>query len=744
MAEYKSRIFVKVFSRDGWKRFESFKFALGKEFNAFSNEEDLSFCIDRAWGCPEGDIDRLVTNIAKVLGQDGFIIADTVDLDSPAYTYAVVYMGEEIHTYYFGSYSNNRYLYENVEISNYNRWLGKVYSEAFLNETENEYLAQYGILIENSVGTIVSEELTEDLDDKIYIYCDVLPENYQNTWCYIADYPAEVGDIVVIPIRAIDNLKVGIVLNVYNCSASKAPWPVRKTKHIFRKFSKEDASDRKLALQKKHLENQFGIQNLTEEQRIAAERRRLKQEQKSNEARIQTKAQPFVVNESKSSADELSKFILEVELFIKYYEKSWKKDVKTTNAEILGSLPLTRSNDARIRKMITNTESILSKYADDMIDKCHRLDEMGQKYRQGVVEDNVVIHICEILHSMVESLNMSHTLQFPKQTHTAQYTVPNELKDMLTRWKRYRSNLPSVKIQKLEEPLLQNQLALESWTSKLNSLKSEENDFNAKITSCNEHLVNKKNALNEALAIESEFEQRLSDTKSDMSNKITMYDAELQIIQSEKSTLDLNKAKCELSQATTMYDSNISITQEKIDQLNMRLKEEKAEEALAKESAEKAFLFKKKKQELAFELSQKVVATQVELDEAQVKLGTYNSQKATVIASLNAKISDIQSKLDILNKQIAKVTEDKKSAEAQIRKAEQEYESKVLIREQACQAYEGEKKVLATLEKKQRKNKKAVSEAETEIQLLSKTIEEAYQEIAKIKEKADLARQKIR
>ena len=62
---------------------------------------------------------------------------------------------------------------------------------------------------------------------------------------------------------------------------------------------------------------------------------------------------------------DIMSYITEVERFIKYFEKSWKKDVKTTNGEILGSLPLTRANDARIRKMIVNTENIFKNYIQE-------------------------------------------------------------------------------------------------------------------------------------------------------------------------------------------------------------------------------------------------------------------------------------------------------------------------------------------------------------------------------------------
>ena len=709
MAEYKSRILITVSSNDVWKRFDNQKSAFGLDFKTIATTQANIYCLDKAWACMEGDIDQLVSNISEILVDDGFVIADTTDLDCPAYTYAVTYLGEDIHSYYFGSSSDNRYLYEKVKIINFDKWVKKVSSESFLSDTENKYLAQYGILIDNPVGTIGVEKSTEDNED----LPNVVGIENDNWIFYLAgmlDSSSKISSALTTPTKT---------LTINNEVANSTPQPI-STNHSLEE-------ERKM---------------LEEEQRMAIERRRLKQEQKSDEECIQPAPQTVAVYDKKSVADEIPKLISEIERFLKYYEKSWKKDVKTTNAEILGSLPLTRSNDARIRKMITNTEGILSKYADDMIDKCHRLDEMGQEYRQGVVEDDVVIHICEILHNMVDALNMSHTLQFPKQTYTAQYTVPNELKDVPTRWKRYRSNLPSVKIQKIEEPLLQCQLSLDTWNKTLNNHKVEENSINAKIAECNDRLTKKKKDLDEAIAIEVESNKHLTRIQAVETQAIKECDAKLQKLQFDKASLDLNKAKHDLSQAATMYNSNIATTQARIDQLNIHLKEEKAEESLAQEAAEKAFLFKKKKQEIAAEITKKVIATQAELNEELTRLQNYKSQKESVVASLNSKISDIQEKISILDAQIANITENKKSAESNINRAEQDYELKVLGKKKAEKALEDEEKLLASLQRELKKNAKAISEAESEIQLLSKSIEEYCQEIAKIKEKADLTRQK--
>ena len=102
--------------------------------------------------------------------------------------------------------------------------------------------------------------------EKTYLYCNVLPHNYQTPYYYIADVPVKVGDIVVVSIRNGDNVKAGLVLSATSYTKLAAPYPVEYTKHILRVFSDEDAKDKTLASQKAHLEKQKAQLISSEEQ----------------------------------------------------------------------------------------------------------------------------------------------------------------------------------------------------------------------------------------------------------------------------------------------------------------------------------------------------------------------------------------------------------------------------------------------------------------------------------------------
>ena len=84
------------------------------------------------------------------------------------------------------------------------------------------------------------------MSEKKYVYCNVLPENYQQSYLYIADMDVKAGDIVVISIKhqSKETQKVGLVLDVNTYTEANAPYPVQYTKHIKRIFSEEDAKDK--------------------------------------------------------------------------------------------------------------------------------------------------------------------------------------------------------------------------------------------------------------------------------------------------------------------------------------------------------------------------------------------------------------------------------------------------------------------------------------------------------------------
>ena len=76
--------------------------------------------------------------------------------------------------------------------------------------------------------------------DRMYTYCSVLPSGYKKAYSYISDFEISPGAIVVIPIKANNTLKAGLVLDVIECEGLKAPYPPDRTKHILRLFGDDE------------------------------------------------------------------------------------------------------------------------------------------------------------------------------------------------------------------------------------------------------------------------------------------------------------------------------------------------------------------------------------------------------------------------------------------------------------------------------------------------------------------------
>ncbi len=81
------------------------------------------------------------------------------------------------------------------------------------------------------------------MDNKTYTFCSILPANYSTPYWYISEFDVKQGECVIIPIRAENNEKVGLVLEVRECSYDNAPYYPEHTKKVIRHYkSNENAN----------------------------------------------------------------------------------------------------------------------------------------------------------------------------------------------------------------------------------------------------------------------------------------------------------------------------------------------------------------------------------------------------------------------------------------------------------------------------------------------------------------------
>lgn len=429
------------------------------------------------------------------------------------------------------------------------------------------------------------------------------------------------------------------------------------------------------------------------------------------------------------------KCIKDAEQYARKFEKSWKKDVVQTNEEILGPVSLTRSNDARIGKMIENTEKIFNEYIAEMIQKIEELDKICREYCQESDEEDITNRICTVIEKMVSELRMAHELVLPKQNTTIKANAPKSVKDTLNWWKERRSQLPCEKINKIEIIVLSLQEKITSCNSAKCKLQSRANNVEKQMVTVNGILTSKKQENDDGTKRLEELKSKLAAMKAEASE----CDSEICRLQEEKESLnlDLEKAKSDLSQATYTYSSWVAAAQDTVKQLTYEMTCCKSNESYAIKRAQEAFLFKKKKEQYALELSAKTREVQNKLDDATDKLKKCQSQKDTALAAINLEIGEIESRLDLLDFDINKCIERKNEAESIIFQTDSEYKSQQSANKHAVLEYKRNKILYGGLEGELESINALIAAKDKEIDLLSKKIEEHSQQILEIKEEID-------
>ena len=94
MSQYYGRIHIKVKEPQIWERFketDDANFDLAEL--AYTNQ--TSFVYDDDWSVEEFELEGIVTALAKTLGEDGIIIADTTNVNVDPYIYCVFYLGDK-------------------------------------------------------------------------------------------------------------------------------------------------------------------------------------------------------------------------------------------------------------------------------------------------------------------------------------------------------------------------------------------------------------------------------------------------------------------------------------------------------------------------------------------------------------------------------------------------------------------------------------------------------------------------
>jgi len=164
MAQYESRIHIKVLSPSIWSKFKDTDDA-SYDLANLADSNETSYVSD---GCYyEDELASTVEALSVTLGEDGIIIADTTNINVDPYNYCCYYLGDKVKTDYFDiDYKKSKSeMFFNTSIYDIIEWLD--YGEFSLSEKEKKHLLKFGIASIGKKFKSFSNDI--NLPDKIYI-----------------------------------------------------------------------------------------------------------------------------------------------------------------------------------------------------------------------------------------------------------------------------------------------------------------------------------------------------------------------------------------------------------------------------------------------------------------------------------------------------------------------------------------------------------------------------------------------
>ena len=179
MSQYYGRIHIKVKEPQIWERFKDTDDA-NFDLADLASTNQTSFVYDDDWCVVEFELEGIVAALAKTLGEDGIIIADTTNANVDPYIYCVFYLGDTTHIDYFSVLDKSKKVEKMLEISieDIATWLD--YGKFKISQKEQKVL--FGLGLASVAGS--TKEFLENiyLPDKIYLRetgFDNRPENIE-------------------------------------------------------------------------------------------------------------------------------------------------------------------------------------------------------------------------------------------------------------------------------------------------------------------------------------------------------------------------------------------------------------------------------------------------------------------------------------------------------------------------------------------------------------------------------------
>lgn len=350
---------------------------------------------------------------------------------------------------------------------------------------------------------------------------------------------------------------------------------------------------------------------------------------------------------------EISDDINVLRVFINDFEANWKNAVKESNDTIMSSkdAPITRSNDARIRKINENTENMINAYASKLQDVMKKLDEIGVNLQKNSASDDRIIEISDLISECFEKLHIKTSICVYKEEKDFKYTIDNEFSNLSRKWKRIYKALPSVKRRTINQALEDKQNELQSITAILNALYSKRDETTLNIDKQTDECNKMREEYDANESIISEKQEQFDKDVMDIENSISRSEDTLQ-----KAIDSVKEKENEIKSKRTEYSSKIKTKKQYLKEIEKRLDELKnhrqilEQDSITKKSAlDKAFLFKKGKRQQYEESVERLRLNDKEIQQCENDISYSASdidktekEKEQAISFLNSELDELK------------------------------------------------------------------------------------------------------
>ena len=407
---------------------------------------------------------------------------------------------------------------------------------------------------------------------------------------------------------------------------------------------------------------------------------------------------------------------------------SWYGEIESTNSVIIGDSPISRVNDARIKKLIANTQTVMAKYAGEISGIMIELDRIAtEKYDT----DEELPEIIKLIAECFSVLHMEYLLKFKYSENNVKYEIGQSIRNIYVKWNKKFKTLPT-------KQLLDIEIEIKETKQKLKEAQKQEKDTIKKIESYSSQAVEESSVqLQESIDKNSTTIEELLRKNEELEVQITSIENGINEKKTEKDRLEgeiknlKTEQKNEIKQCTIEQQS-ISDELERLAEQKKNLENErfnlKRNEDFERSKAGSALFFKKKHLALADSIASNIaeVDTRIESLNKQIEVNNLKDN------DLKKKISDLEVALE------NDVTEKNHLIEEIKRLIDDEKDKKSILSNEKRSNLEIIKNKQADNKQNQKAikdNNRIVKDNNNEIKWLNEVLDDAKAKTAKLEEK---------